>query len=164
MNDPRAYIREAVLCFKVGAFRSAIVATWIAVAFDILDKLYELSLSGDKQAAAFISDYQTALQQNDFPKLLEVARDLLDAAKTKFELISAHELLDLQRLRDDRNRCAHPSRPSLAEVVSPSAELARLHIRSAVDSLLQHEPAQGKAALAEVQCQRRVDFRVNRSV
>lgn len=38
----RAYIREAVLCFKAGAYRSAIVATWIAVAFDVIDKIPEL--------------------------------------------------------------------------------------------------------------------------
>jgi hypothetical protein len=36
---------------------------------------------------------------------------------------------------------------SEGQFFSPSAELARLHIRSAVEHLLQYEPAQGKAAL-----------------
>lgn len=41
----RAYIREAVICCKSGAYRSAIVSTWIALAFDIVDKMHELSLA-----------------------------------------------------------------------------------------------------------------------
>ncbi len=42
----REYIAEAVACYKAGAFRSCMVATLIAVVFDILDKLRELQISG----------------------------------------------------------------------------------------------------------------------
>lgn len=31
------YIKEAVACYKAGAFRSSIVSTWIAVSFDIIE-------------------------------------------------------------------------------------------------------------------------------
>lgn len=143
----KAYIREAVLCFKAGAYRSAIVSTWIAVAFDIVDKIHELSLAGDKEAQRFVGEYEAHLASNNTDKLLKIERELLSTARDKFELISAQEHLDLERLREDRHRCAHPSRPSVTEVFSPSAELARVHIRSAVDCLLRHEPSQGKAAL-----------------
>lgn len=57
------------------------------------------------------------------------------------------EFIDLDRLQEDRNRCAHPSMTSDGEIFKPSAELARMHIRSAVDHLLQYPPAQGKYAL-----------------
>ncbi|ENV52103.1 hypothetical protein L292_1654 [Acinetobacter junii CIP 107470 = MTCC 11364] len=57
----KSYIREAVACYKAGAFRSAIVSTWIAVSFDILDKLKELSLAGDKEAERQIESFDKAL-------------------------------------------------------------------------------------------------------
>ena len=43
--DPRSrkYIRESVQCYKAGAYRAAVVACWIAVAFDLVDKIRELS-------------------------------------------------------------------------------------------------------------------------
>ena len=40
-----SYVKEAVSCYKAGAFRSSIVSTWIAVSFDIIDKLKELDES-----------------------------------------------------------------------------------------------------------------------
>mgnify|MGYP006074009337 CR=1 FL=1 len=46
----KSYIKESILCYKSGAFRSAIVSTWIAVSFDIIDKLKDLTLTGDKEA------------------------------------------------------------------------------------------------------------------
>jgi hypothetical protein len=143
----RAYIREAVTCCKAGAYRSAIVSTWIAVAFDIIDKIHELSLAGDKEAESFVVAYEASLANNNIEQSLKIERELLKTARQKFELISAQEFTDLDRLQEDRHRCAHPSRMTFSDVFSPPAELARLHIRSAVDHLLQHEPSQGKAAL-----------------
>jgi hypothetical protein len=46
----RSYVAEAVTCIKVGAFRTAIVVTWVAVVHDLLAKLDQLSLGGDKKA------------------------------------------------------------------------------------------------------------------
>jgi hypothetical protein len=143
----RAYIREAVTCCKAGAYRSAIVSTWIAVAFDIIDKIHELSLTGDKAALAFVEEFERAMANDNPTQSLVIERELLKNARDKFELISQQEFVDLDRLQTDRHRCAHPSRSSFSEVFTPSAELARTHIRSAVECLLQHEPAQGKAAL-----------------
>lgn len=50
-KEAKEYVTEAVACYRVGAFRSCIVATWVAVVFDFLNKLEELELTGDKQAA-----------------------------------------------------------------------------------------------------------------
>jgi hypothetical protein len=125
----RLYISEAVSSYRAGAFRSAIVASWIAVCFDVIEKLRELALAGDLSRA------------------LKFERDLLEIAKAKFELISPLEFIDLERLQADRNRCAHPSLTSDDKAYTPSAELARLHIHSAVTHLLQHPPVQGKYAL-----------------
>ncbi|WP_277811965.1 hypothetical protein [Chromohalobacter canadensis] len=141
------YIREAVACYKSGAFRSAIVSTWIAVSFDILDKLKELSLAGDKEAEKQVEAFDKARRIGDITNSLKFERDILTVCRDKLELISPVEFIDLDRLQEDRNRCAHPSMTADGEVFNPSAELARMHIRSAVEHLLQYPPAQGKYAL-----------------
>lgn len=143
----KSYIREAVACYKAGAFRSAIVSTWIAVSFDILDKLKELSLAGDKEAERQIESFDKARRIGDVANSLKFEREILVVCRDKLELISHVEFIDLNRLQEDRNRCAHPSMASDGEVFNPSAELARMHIRSAVEHLLQYPPDQGKYAL-----------------
>ena len=141
------YIKEAVSCYKTSAFRSAIVSTWIAVSFDIIDKLKDLSLAGDKEAEKQLEVFENARENGDIAKSLKFERDILEISRDKLELISHVEFIDLERLQQDRNRCAHPSMTSDGEIFNPSAELARVHIRSAVEHLLQFPPAQGKYAL-----------------
>ncbi|MCB1948420.1 hypothetical protein [Nitrosomonas sp.] len=143
----KSYIQESVSCYKAGAFRSAIISTWIAVSFDIIDKLKELSLTGDKEAINQLQEFESALNTGDINRSLKFERNLLGIAKDKFELISHIEFIDLERLQQDRNRCAHPSMTSDGDIFNPSAELARVHIRSAVEYLLQYPPAQGRYAL-----------------
>ncbi|BBC23382.1 hypothetical protein [Pseudanabaena sp. ABRG5-3] len=143
----KQYIREAVSCYKAGAFRSAIVSTWIAVTFDIIDKIRELALSGDKEAENQLEIFEKARRQNDITSALKFEREILGIAKDKLELISHIECLDLERLKEDRDRCAHPSMTSEGEIFNPPAELARVHIRNTVEYLLQYPPAQGKHAL-----------------
>lgn len=141
------YIREAVSCYKSGAFRSAIVSTWIAVSFDIIDKLKELALTGDKEAEKQLEEFEKARKAGNITEALKFEREIIKVAKDKLELISPIEFLDLVRLQEDRNRCAHPSMTADGEVFNPPAELARVHIRTAVESLLQYPAAQGKYAL-----------------
>ena len=143
----KSYIKEAVSCYKSGAFRSAIVSTWIAVSFDIIDKIRELSLAGDKEAEVQLKAFEKARDEGDISLSLKFEREMLDVCKGKLELISHLEFIDLARLQEDRNRCAHPSMTSDSQIFNPSAELARVHIRSAVEYLLQYPPAQGKTAM-----------------
>jgi len=142
-----SYVKEAVSCYKAGAFRSSIVSTWIAVSFDIIDKLKELTLAGDREAERQIDAFEKARRVGDIAASLKFERDILTICRDKLELISPVEFIDLNRLQEDRNRCAHPSMTVDSEVFNPSAELARMHLRSAVEHLLQHPPAQGKYAL-----------------
>jgi hypothetical protein len=143
----KSYIKESVSCYKSGAFRSAIVSTWIAVSFDIIDKLKDLTLTGDKEAEKQLEEFEKARKAGDIASSLKFERDILQIAKDKLELISHIEFIDLERLQQDRNRCAHPSMTLDGEIFNPSAELARVHIRSAVEYLLQFPPVQGKYAL-----------------
>jgi len=65
----------------------------------------------------------------------------------ELEFISPVEFIDVERLIEDRNRCAHPSMLADEKAFSPPAELARLHICNAVGHLLSREPVQGRVAL-----------------
>lgn len=141
------YIKEAVNCYKSGAFRSAIVSTWIAVTFDLIDKFKELSSLGDKEAERQVEEIEKARRINDISRFLQLEREIIGVARDKLELISHTESIDLERLQEDRNRCAHPSMNLEGDIFNPSAELARLHIHSAVNHLLQYPPSQGKYAL-----------------
>jgi len=151
-EDPRSrlYIEEAVKCYKAGAYRSSVVACWIAVAFDLVDKIRELSASGDKEAQVEIARFETIQKTHNLPGALAFEKELPLMAKDKFELISPIEYLDIVRLVEDRNRCAHPSQVSDNQVFSASAELARLHIFNSVNSILSRPASQGKVALARV--------------
>ncbi|MGK8887293.1 hypothetical protein [Burkholderia gladioli] len=147
--DPRSrkYIRESVQCYKAGAYRAAVVACWIAVAFDLVDKIRSLAASGDAMASETIGAFDRARQSNDVRAALAFEKDLLSVARDKFQFISHIEFVDLQRLVDDRNRCAHPSQVSDNEVFEASPELARLHIVNATRFVLSQPAAQGKQAL-----------------
>jgi hypothetical protein len=142
----RAYIAEAVGCYKAGSFRASIVATWTAVVYDFLDKLRELELAGDTNAKRHLEKFEGARQSSNWKASLEFERNLLETARTEFELISPVEAADLERLEEDRNRCAHPSMSSSHDPYRATPELARTHIKNAVVYFLEHPPVQGKAA------------------
>jgi hypothetical protein len=146
----RTYIREAVACYKSGAFRSSIVATWIAVLYDFLDKLRELEMTGDAAAKAKLQEFEGARTSNNWRASLQFEATLLESAQNQFELLSPLEVVDLNRLVEDRNRCAHPSMSSSSEPYRATAELARSHIKNAVTYLLEQPPVQGKAAFDRI--------------
>lgn len=142
----RSFISEAVDSYRAGAFRSSIVATWVALTYDFIDKLRQLDLTGDAQAKQYLSDFENIRAKNDIGAALRFEREILTRARN-LELISELEQKDLERLREDRDRCAHPSMNAADEAYQPPPELARLHLWNAVNHLLQQSPVQGKAAL-----------------
>ncbi|WP_460206009.1 hypothetical protein [Scytonema sp. NUACC21] len=143
-------IQEAVACYRAGAFRSCIVATWNAVVFDFLHKLRELDILGNGEAANLLKNFEKISSEAKVKELWQFESSIPDWALTKFELISPIEKSDIQRLFEDRSRCAHPSMTSLEEPFEATAELARYHLRSAVMHLLQRPPVQGRAAAKRI--------------
>ncbi|WP_152035073.1 hypothetical protein [Pseudomonas ovata] len=137
-------------CYKAGAYRSSVVACWIAVAFDLVDKIRELAALGDKQAIEQINRFNRIHENNDIPGALNFEKELPDMALNKFSFISHSEFRDLERLVEDRNRCAHPSQVSESQIFVASAELARLHISNSIRSVLSQRATQGKASLARL--------------
>lgn len=144
------YIKEAVACYKAGAFRSCIVSTWNAVVFDYLNKLRQLELAGDNQAKQELKKFQTYRSSNNYTKLWEFEVKLPESARKDFEFISSIEEEDLKRLHQDRSRCAHPSMLLDEKPFQPTPELARYHLRNVVTHLLQYPPVHGRVAIDRV--------------
>lgn len=147
----RAYIKEAVDCYHIGAHRACVILTWIALVYDFIDKLRELALAGDAAAAKRVSQFDTIQKKRETEAALKFEREVLAMAKDEFELITVQEMSDLARLFDDRNRCGHPNLNRETEIYTPPPELARLHLRNAVEHVLQRPPVQGKTALTSLQ-------------
>jgi len=152
-QNARDYIAEAISCYRIGAYRATIVSTWIAVVFDIIDKLRELSISGQKDAQneyRKFEKYQEQINENNpqgVKNALEFERYILEKARS-LDFLSAIQYTELTRLRDDRHKCAHPSFHQIEEPFRPNAELARLHLRNAIEYTLAQPPLQGTAALS----------------
>ncbi len=149
--EARAHISDAVICYRGGALRPSVVSVWTAVVFDIVGKVRELELTGDPNAAAFITKFERVRATNDVKAALDLERSILEEARDVFELLTHQEFADLDRLRFDRHRCAHPAMNTSDDPYQPAAELVRYHLRSAITHLLAHPPVQGKAALGRVQ-------------
>ncbi|MGE0769007.1 MAG: hypothetical protein AB7L90_21400 [Hyphomicrobiaceae bacterium] len=132
------------------------MSTWIAVVYDLLAKIRELSLGGDAQAqtiTAELANLQPRIELNDMAairRILEIERDIVDTANAGFAFFHGQQMVDLRRLRDDRNRCAHPTYQGTDQPYSPTAELARSHLVHAVRHVLSVPPVQGRAATAHI--------------
>jgi hypothetical protein len=90
-DQAKQHIAEAIACYEAGAFRSCIVATWLAIVFNFIHKLRELDLAGDAQAKVRLTELETIRANNDLQASLEFERELLNRAKDEFELISGVE-------------------------------------------------------------------------
>jgi len=150
-EQSRNYIKEAIDTYKAGAYRSAIVMTWIGVIFDLFDKFRGLAAQGDSNASALIAELDGAIARNDTNKFLELEGKVLTMTEKDFQMLSHNEYLDLERLQEDRHRCAHPSFNRTEEYYVPTAELTRTHIRNAVEHLISQPTSQGRVALERLQ-------------
>jgi hypothetical protein len=141
----RSYFSDAVKCFRAGAYRSAVAATWVTVAYDLIAKYRELRGLGDAEATRFIGDWDRARTGNQTAKLLELERVLLAHAHEKLAIIDAMTFRALTRLFEDRHLCAHPAFATQDDLYEPPPDLVRAHMTVAVDALLSQRPVQGKS-------------------
>ncbi|HYO73106.1 MAG TPA: hypothetical protein VEU33_44290, partial [Archangium sp.] len=126
--ESKVLYAEAIQAYRAGALRAAVTAVWISVVYDLIAKIRELSLGGDKNATKFVEALDRAVAQEDVPALQRIEGAILDTAADDFELLSAHEKVDLERLRDDRNLCAHPALVAEHTIFQPTPELTRAHL------------------------------------
>lgn len=147
----RSSVREAVRCYKAGAYRSCVISTWIALVHDFVGKFRDLAIHGDVAAKKLVAEFDRIQADRDTNAALKFEREVLDISLKDFELISPQEYTELRRLFEDRNRFGHPNLNQDSEILDATPELARTHLRSAVEYVLERPPVQGKEALAQIQ-------------
>ncbi len=150
--DVRPLAEEAWRCYNAGATRSCIGATWTAVTADIIAKLVRLADDGDAMAVLFRTALTQAqakgLSTEGVRAMQTIETALLDKA-AEFELIDSIGKRELERIREDRNLCVHPSLRNLGDVYEARPEVARGHLAVALTTLLIRPPTQGRKVVAE---------------
>ena len=112
--------------------------------FDLIDKIRELALAGDAEAARIVAELATRqplIEGDDVGAIrssLEFERDIVAITNDKFCFFDGLQVIDLTRLRDDRNRCAHPTYQGIDKPYLPCSELARAHLVHAITFFLSH--------------------------
>lgn len=143
-------IEEAIEAYYGGAYRACIMSVWIAVSFDILEKLKELATYNDSQAQQYVDELNRYVQANNVISLSKKEQELLKVASEDFELISREQAEIFERLKKDRNLCAHPSYTTDNQIFNVSPEQARMYISYAVLNLLSFGPVRGKSSIQNI--------------
>ncbi|NEO73389.1 hypothetical protein [Moorena sp. SIO3H5] len=144
----RAYLEESIASYSVGAYRSAIVSIWTAVVYDLYQKVRYLDEQyGDKAAKICIESIDKIRKSPDKKQVSTWERTILKDGYEKIKMFTLTEYEHLERIQQDRHRCAHPVLDSDGFLFQPSPELTRSHIRTAVDVLFSQPAIIGKAAI-----------------
>ena len=152
VRTPRSQenIKEAVRAYYGGAYRAAIVSTWIAVVDDLIEKIKELSAYEDPEASKISEELHNNIGKNNINWLQSFESGILECASNKFELISQDQLINLKRIQKDRHLCAHPAYTETGGLFEPTPEQVRTHIIHAATHVLQHAPVRGKSSLKAI--------------
>lgn len=122
-SDIRDYMREALSCYMAGAYRGALVLSYIALFDDLLAKLGELGNVNSTAKSIFIDATKKKADQ-------DVYENYLIEQLTSKSLISGLDSAFLTTLRTLRNKSAHPSGHK------PSPEEARFVFFETIDRFL----------------------------
>lgn len=139
----KAYINEAIQCYDIGAYRACINLTWQAVYVNIVYKIKSLSLQ-DTNAQNFIKTLEQLIENQNGKQLSAIESDILDIDKQGINIITKDILVDLKRLKEDRNRCSHPNININDEAYIPSKDLTKSHLHNAVEKFISQENIYGK--------------------
>jgi hypothetical protein len=150
ISDPtiRAYSQDAVNSYLAGAYRSSIVSIWIAVVYDLYQKIrYLKEQYNDRAAIACIKDIDEIRIDSDKKRISAWEHEILKKAHNDIKMITEIEYDHLVRIQQDRHRCAHPVLDNDGLLFQPLPELARTHIRTAIEILLSQPAIMNKAAV-----------------
>lgn len=145
----KKYFNEAIVSYRAGAYRASVISTWIAICVDVIEKIRELSVSNDASAKA-IEEKLDGIQSNNFGAMQAFEKDILTFACDELEIISHIEKSHLERIKDDRNVCAHPTFSVDGRQFTPSPELTRAYLVQAATYLLLKLPMKGKVIVLDI--------------
>ena len=105
-SGSRDLISEATVAYRGGALRSAVILCWIAVFNDLIAKVRELGQGGHKAASSYVEELDRNI---DNPQsALKFEREIVAKATNEFLMCDSRDRKLFERLREDRNACAHP--------------------------------------------------------
>ncbi|MFN8510371.1 MAG: hypothetical protein U0Z75_07415 [Deinococcaceae bacterium] len=142
-QQTKKHFQEVVRAYQGGAYRSALVALWVTVCVDYFEKIKFLDDIGEPAGKEEYLSWIKAISASNFKEMQKLENDLLDKCKETFQFFGNVGLEDLQKLKRDRNYCAHPSFYE-DDLFEASAELVRLHMMNAVKHMLGNPALQGK--------------------
>ena len=58
-RNSRSYIGEAITAYRARAYRSAVMSAWVAVDYDVIAKLRELAVQGDRWLSGVLTQWPT---------------------------------------------------------------------------------------------------------
>lgn len=147
-SETRSFVSEAWGCYNAGAHRASIASTWTAITADLITKIEYLADDGDPVAQKCRADVAQARQQGltkaGVSAMQTIEHQLLDVA-VSLEIIDSLDRRSLERVREDRNICVHPTLRDYP--YDPQPEVARAHLTVALEALLVHPPTQGRKLL-----------------
>lgn len=149
-KNSQNYIKEAIIAYRNGAFRSAIMATWITCLYDIIEKIKELKEYNDKDAIQFCNRLNNAIASKQIEQFQKIENAVLKKAFEDYQFISKYEYDLLEILKSHRNLCAHPAYATDLLLYQPTPEQTRTHIVHCIQFVLMHPPIQGKTALERI--------------
>ena len=141
-DGTRAVVEESLRAYNGQAYRSAVLTLWVAVVFDIKEKVKYLADSGDVKAKQTYSQFEIALKklaEND-SRSMQDFEDKSLANCDKHHLISFNARDRITGLKRERNKCAHPSFAGGEELFEPSAELYRMYLVDLTKNMFSRPP------------------------
>jgi len=142
-------VDEAIRAYSAGALRSSIVSLWIAVSADLIFKIRHLADTGDGEAGEAVRKLDKAIEDRAVRRLQEFENSVLELC-AKLEIFTHREVVEMTRLYEDRNLCAHPGFVEHQELYTPTAEAVRAHIVGAAQAVFSQQPIAGKRLVSRL--------------
>ncbi len=128
------YLQEVLSTYYNHEYRSCIVMLYAVTFTDFLDKFSTLAeLYDDKESQEFLIRYKEKRENKSTP-YSALEKEVKEFAQKK-GMLSDIEVKQWERLKEYRDYCAHPVVGSEFELISPSSEQVRAHIRNMFEAI-----------------------------
>ncbi|XWX03727.1 hypothetical protein VZO05_14565 [Aggregatilineales bacterium SYSU G02658] len=160
-ENVRLLVREAVACYRAGAYRACIIISWLALVRDYTIKIKTLkeeilnrndNTTYTNRVQQYHDLYTRAQEEtgNNYSHSLNYENEVPKALKD-LGYINKNQMEELQNIKKSRNACAHPYLAgSATEEYTPSAEQARYYLRIIVDYCLSVDPLHGQFLIDKI--------------
>ena len=106
-DDTRAFVEEAVQCYELGFYRSAVVMSWLAAVHVLKCEVHQNHLAAfNTEARRVDAKWKMAKTTDDIGEMNEAA--FLDRIKA-ISVIGKNVKIELKKCLDLRNGCGHPN-------------------------------------------------------